>query len=114
MLGGGQARQNRRALDLNGLQRVRIEAQDREDRRSHLRGFHETVDGSGPEIGVGYQEHHVGVVVGEAAVLGLLALAPGVNHPTLGATMMSGLRGSPPRQQSAAGTVHGGYSGSVK
>ena len=67
-----QVRQNRRAFDPDGFKRSWIEAEELQDSRGDLTGFYEAVVAVGGDARVRNQEHHVGVVMGEAAVLGLL------------------------------------------
>src|SRR6516225_5025371 len=75
-----QSRQNRCALHLDCFESVRIESQYLQDCGSHLLGFHKLVIRILVDVRIGYQKHHLGVVVGEAAVLGLLCGAPRIDY----------------------------------
>src|SRR5689334_15489566 len=75
-----ERRQYWRAFQPHGIEGIRIEAQDFQNRGSHLSGLHKAVNGAGLDAGVGNQQHHVGIVMREAAVLGLLLQISGVDH----------------------------------
>src|SRR5277367_6120149 len=80
VLGSIQARQNGCAFLPDGIQARRIEAEDLQDSGGHLSRFHKAVDSARLDARVGDQQYHVGVIVREAAMLGLLLGAAGVNH----------------------------------
>src|SRR4029077_6029987 len=75
-----QAWKHRGAFDSDGIESFRIQAEELQDGGSHLTGFHKAGIGTGPDAGVGYQQHDVGIVVSEATMLGLFFETPGVNH----------------------------------
>ena len=67
-----QTWKHRRAFNLDGVKGGRIKAQELQDGRRHLTGFHKARNRPGlADAGVRYQQHYVGIIMGEAAVLGL-------------------------------------------
>ena len=72
--------QNRRTLHPDGIKSVWIKAEDLQDRRSHLSGLHETSDSAGTGVRIRYQQHHIGIVMCEPAVLGSLFEVSGIHH----------------------------------
>src|SRR6516225_1559745 len=75
-----KARQFLRAFEAHGVQQFGVEAESLQDRGSHLSRFHKAVDGPGRKARTGYQQHHIGIVMREAAVLGLLLEVSGIDH----------------------------------
>src|SRR5262252_4296498 len=69
VLAAEQSRQDGRPFLPNRVQGVRIQAQELQDRGRHLSRFHKTVHGPSRKARIGYQQHHVGVVMREAAML---------------------------------------------
>ena len=63
------ARKNAVSFDANGLQLPWIDPKRLEDGWSHLRGTHSLIDRTGVEAAVRKQQHGIGVVMGEAAML---------------------------------------------
>jgi len=62
------------------MQAVRIESECPQDSGSHLSGFHRADHCFCLQALIGYQHHNVGIVVSEAAVLGLFFGAGRVNY----------------------------------
>src|SRR6266850_3409845 len=77
-----QSRKDRCAFYLHGLELVGVESQGGENGGSKLGCFHRAGDRPGVKSGVRYENHHVGVVVREPTMLGLLLSDPLV-FPTL-------------------------------
>ncbi len=66
------------------IEAVRVEAQQLKDGGGDLHRLHEARDRLAVKIRVRDEQHHVGVVVRKAAVLGLLLEASGVHHAHVG------------------------------
>ena len=75
-----QSRQHRRAFFLDRIQAPGIEPQGLKNGRGYLDGFDKAGHGAGLEIRIRNQQHHVGIIVSEASVLGLLLRASGIDH----------------------------------
>src|SRR5579863_3586535 len=75
-----QTRQDRGSFLSDGVEFVRIEAQQSENGWSYLSCFHKAVDCLALIPGVGDEQHDVGVIPSVATVLRLFFQAPGVDH----------------------------------
>src|SRR6266850_3669219 len=75
-----QSRKDRCAFYSHGLELVGVESQGGENGGSNLGGFHRAGDRPGVKSGVRYENPHVGVVVREPTMLGLLLSARRVNY----------------------------------
>ena len=73
------SRKHLRTLHPHALQTRWIQTQRLQDGRSNLTGLYRRRKRLGLQARIRHQDHHVGVVVGEAAVLGLLLGASGIN-----------------------------------
>lgn len=109
-----ETRQDRRAFLPNGIEVVGIETQELENGGSYLSGFHKTVDGPAFELRIGHQNHHIGVIPGEATMLGLLFEASGVYNPHVRQDDDIGCAGIATFPKTSTGTRSIGHAGRIK
>src|ERR1700726_4328629 len=79
-----ESRKNRSEFFSNRLQAIGIESQGLQDGGSDLLGFDRSGDGLVLETRVRDQQHHVGVIMRETAMLHQFPGAPGINHSNIG------------------------------
>src|ERR1700719_1122003 len=109
-----QTRQNWRAFLPDGIEFTRIQAHKLENGRCDLHRLDPARDGPRLNTGVRYQQHHVGIVKGETAVLFLFFRAAGVNYTDVRGHDDIGRTGISTREQSATRTIHCRNAGPVK
>src|SRR5579864_561116 len=78
-----EPRQSLGALYPDPIESIRVESQSFENGWRDLCGLYGRCEGFGSDPRVRYQNHHVGVVVGEAAMFRLLLRAAGIGHANI-------------------------------